>query len=169
MKCRPGRGGGLLFTLQPLPTILSSKSFFSFSRPVHFHCVSAGLLILAPFTLGWARWAPDFWHYPCTLSCGIDLALLLLGMYCLMISRAVIGRGLWGLYGAGHNRPSNPTLVMPFGLIIINIADIIPVSRSCNLIIAACGQCISFYFSLKINIIPIFSTLFLHLYVVLVN
>lgn len=94
-------GGGILFTLQPLPTILSYKSFFSFSRPVHFHRVSAGLLILAPFTLGWARWAPDSWLYPCTLSCGIDLALLLLGMYCLQISRAVIGRGLWGLSGAG--------------------------------------------------------------------
>lgn len=96
-----GGRGELLFPHQPLPTILSYKSFFSFSRPVHFHHVSAGLLILAPFTLGWARWAPDFWHYPCTLSCGIDLALLLLGIHCLMMSRAVIGRGLWGLYGAG--------------------------------------------------------------------
>lgn len=129
MKCRPGwgvgtvsGGGELLFTLQPLPTILSSKSFFSFSQPVHFHRVSAGLLILAPFTLGWARWAPDSWHYPCTLSCGIDLALLLLGMYCLMISRAVIGGGLWGWMVLDlHNRPSNPTLVAPFGLIKLKI------------------------------------------------
>lgn len=96
-----GGGGKLLFTLQPLPTILSHKSFFSFSRPVRSPRVSAGLLILAPFTLGRARWAPDFWHYPCTLSCGIDLALLLLGTYCLMVSRAVIGWGLWGPDGAG--------------------------------------------------------------------
>lgn len=86
--------GALLFTLQPLASILWYKSFFPSSWPGRFHRVSAGLLILAPFMLGWTGWAPDFWHYPCTLSCGIDLALLLLGMHCLMISRAVIGGGL---------------------------------------------------------------------------
>lgn len=94
--------GTLLLTLQPLPTILSYKSFFAFSQPVFlflfFHSVSGGLLILAPFTLGWTRWAPDFWHYPSTLSCGIDLALLLLGIYCLTMSRIIIGRCLYVLY-----------------------------------------------------------------------
>lgn len=98
--------GTLLHTprpsLKPLPTILSYKSFLafslSFSPPPPLHSVSGGLLILAPFTLGWTRWAPDFWHYPSTLSCGIDLASLLLGIHCLPVSAALIGRCLYVVF-----------------------------------------------------------------------
>lgn len=49
--------GALLFALQPLATILWYKSFFPSSWPGRFHRVSAGLLILAPFMLGWPGWA----------------------------------------------------------------------------------------------------------------
>lgn len=65
--------------------------------------------MLAPFTLGWTRWAPDFWHYPSTLSCGIDLALLLLGIY--WLSRTIIGRYLYVLYRVIYvTDPSNLAL-----------------------------------------------------------
>lgn len=52
MKTEQARGA-LLFTLQPLATIPWYKSFLPSSWPGRFPRVSAGLLILAPFMLGW--------------------------------------------------------------------------------------------------------------------
>lgn len=61
---------------------LSYKSSFSFSQSVFFPSVSGGLLILAPFTLGWTRWARllalsmhlVMWNWSCFVACGFLLS-----------------------------------------------------------------------------------------------